>query len=67
MRYVSRTDRSTSAEALVILAIISLLLSSLPVQVQGKTADEWKERTVYQIVSMACCSWVLMYVLIVGG
>jgi hypothetical protein len=44
----------SSAGLPVILAIIGLLLCSFFSPAQAKTEEEWKERTVYQIVSDIC-------------
>lgn len=54
MRDALRIGRCTSV-ALVIL-VSTLLLCSFPAPAHGKSADEWKERTVYQIVSMTACN-----------
>jgi hypothetical protein len=50
MRDALRAGRSAIA-APVVLAIICLLLCSSSQLAQAKTEEEWKERTVYQIVS----------------
>lgn len=50
MRDAWRAGRSSVA-APVILAIIGLLLCSFSLPAQAKSEEEWKERTVYQIVS----------------
>lgn len=55
MRDVLRAGRSSRAGPVILVAIISLLLlSSFSVPAQGKTEEEWKGRTVYQIVSGTC-------------
>jgi hypothetical protein len=50
MRYARRAERS-HLHAPVILAVIGLLLFSFSLPAEARTEEEWKERTVYQIVS----------------
>jgi hypothetical protein len=51
-----RAGRSAIATSSVVLAIICLLLCSFSPLAQAKTEEEWKERTVYQIVSYLTAS-----------
>jgi hypothetical protein len=50
MRDARRAERS-HLPAPVILAVIGLLLCSFSLPAAARTEEEWKERTVYQIVS----------------
>lgn len=51
MRDAWRGRRSALAVPVALAIVSSLLLCSFPVPAQAKTEEEWKERTVYQIVS----------------
>lgn len=51
MRDAWRARRSALAVPVALAIISSLLLCSFLVPAQAKSEEEWKERTVYQIVS----------------